>query len=441
MDFDSDNDAIVFHALRIFRNAFLAYTRDRLGPAFGDSLDAEIQSLFKKEWDEIERSATIAREAGFVSRAPIDSLDHLSVNHCPQLIEKYWTFLCPKPEPNSDTCKRIRSHLVALSRDLVGIRNPISHSPQEALSLRDTLRYLDSAARLLDVLELPEAEEVQKIWSGLVRQEGSDNISPPATLDTLPSREVITNDFIGRTNELADLWRWLGDDARKVWALVGDGGKGKTTIAYEFATQVRQSLAEYSLQGVLWLTAKQRRYIDGEIVSTHSADFFDLESALDWVLTALGWGEYQSLDPDEKLARCLELLREFPMLVVADDVDSIEKENERAVEFFALNVPQTGSKVLVTSRREVFGRGSCTTSVTGMTHEQVGELVHRRASEIGLDRSKISTRVLRQIAAATDGSPLYIEDLLRLAHFYSLDQAVDQWIGRRGDAAREYALK
>jgi tetratricopeptide (TPR) repeat protein len=441
MDLTQDTDSVVFHALRVFRNSFIAFCRERLAAAFPEALDREIKTLFKKEWEEIERSARQAHETGFVERLPIDALDHLSVNHVSQLIEKYWQLLSLANNPTSESARRTRAHALSLARDLTGIRNPVAHAPEEPLSLRDALRYIDSGVRLLDLFHLHEADYLRKVWSGVVADRTSEAVAPPAVLDTLPSREQITNDFVGRAEHLADLWRWLGEDTRRIWALVGDGGKGKTTIAYEFAARARKLLTDFGLQGVLWLTAKQRRFVEGKIVATASTDFVDIDSALNWILVAMGWPEEQHLPVGEKLGRCLEVLREFPMLVIADDIDSLERADEEAVELFAQHVPQTGSKVLLTSRREIFGLGGCTTIVSGMTEDEVREFLRHRAPIIGLDADKVNQRLVRRIQTVTDGSPLYIDDLLRLAHFYSLEQALDQWSGRRGDPAREYSLK
>lgn len=436
-----DTDTAVFHALRVFRNAFIGYCRSRLQPVFGTELDKEIRELFKKEWDDIERSARQAHETGLVSRLPVDALDYLSVSHTYVLLEKYWDHLNPEPDASTDASKRVRAQLTSWARELIGVRNPVAHGPQESLTLRDALRYIDSGARMLDVLRIPEAERMRDLWNGLVSDVGSEEVAPSSILDTLPSREQITTDFVGRTEQLADLWRWLGDDTRRIWALVGDGGKGKTTIAYEFASQARGMLNDYNLQGVLWLSAKQRRFVEGETVPTSATDFSDLDTALDWVLLALGWGEETSEPTENKLQRAVELLGEFPMLIVADDIDSLDKEDEQAVEFFAQYIPQTGSKALLTSRREIFGLGGCTTHVSGMTEDEVGAFLRRRAPTIGLDSDKITRALIRQVRDRTDGSPLYIEDLLRLAHFYSLEHALEQWSGRRGDAAREYSLR
>lgn len=441
MNMALETDTVVFSALRVYRNAFLGYCRVHLQQAFGGQLDGELQELFRKEWEVIVRSADEAYTTGFVERQPIDALDYLSVNHTAQLLEKYWAYLCPLEDPGSEAGRRLRTQLIRLTRDLIGVRNPVSHSPEENLSLREALRYIDAAIRILDILRLPQSQDLRAVWDGVVAESTTIGVAPPAVLDTLPSRELISLDFVGRSEQLAVLWQWLDEDTRRIWALVGDGGKGKTTIAYEFTVQARGVLDQYGLQGILWLTAKKRRFVEGEIVPTITADFWDLESALDWILDGLGWIDEQSLPFNDKQARCLELLREFPMLIIVDDIDSLAKEDEEAVEFFSQHVPQTGSKVLLTSRREIFGLGSCTTVVSGMAELEVDELVRRRAPQIGLEPEKITGKLVKKIRAATDGSPLYIEDLLRLAQFYSIETALSNWSGRSGDAAREYALK
>lgn len=441
MELEYDTDTMVFHALRVFRNAFITYCRSRLQPVFENRLDDEIRALYKKEWDDIEQSARQAYETGIVSRRPIDALDFLSINHAYVLLEKYWTHLSPDPSKPGDETKRVRSQLLSWSRELIGIRNPVSHAPQESLAVRDALRYIDSAARILEVLKVPEADQLRDQWNGLVADLSATDVAPPSVLDTLPSREQITTDFVGREDHLTDLWRWLGEDTRHIWALIGDGGKGKTTIAYEFASQARGILHQFDLQGVLWLSAKKRRFVEGESVPTSSADFSDLDTALDWILLELGWSEDASQPTDRKLARAVELLNEFPMLIVADDIDSLDIEDEQAVEFFAQHIPRTRSKALLTSRRAIFGLGSCTTQVAGMTESEVTAFLQRRADTVGLDQEKVTKQLVRRVREITDGSPLYIEDFLRLAQFYSMDRALDQWSGRRGDAAREYSLR
>jgi tetratricopeptide (TPR) repeat protein len=440
MDSQIDNDSTVYRALRIYRNSFFAYARTRLNETYGGELEQEIQSLFKKEWPDIAKSAIQGSATGVVQRQAIDSLDHLGVNHICVLLEKYWPYLCPGDDPKDEIGRKQRTQLTIWASELAAVRNPVAHPPTENLPLRDALRYVDTAARLLAVLNLPEAADLREIWGALIAESSSGLVEPPAVLDTLPSREQITQEFVGRFEELAILWRWLAEPDRRVYALVGDGGKGKTTIAFQFAEQTRAVLGDFGLQGVLWLTAKRRRFVEGITTEMPSTDFVDLDSGLNWILQALGWDEDIQGPIDHKLGKCRELLNEFPMLIIADDIDSLEAEEEQAVEFFVHQVPQTKSKVLITSRRRIFGLGGSTTVISGLSEPDVKELVRRRSVALGLDLA-VTDRKARQIQQVTDGSPLYIEDLLRLAQFYSLDQALSQWAGRDGDSAREYSLR
>src|SRR5207248_256577 len=48
---------------------------------------------------------------------------------------------------------------------------------------------------------------------------------------------------------------------------------------------------------------------------------------------------------------------------------------------------------------------------------------------------------LDRLLKVTEGSPLYIEDLLRLCHVSGVSDAIHQWERRRGEAARRYALE
>ena len=74
-------------------------------------------------------------------------------------------------------------------------------------------------------------------------------------LDKLPHREQPTQ-FIGRKKELTDLWKWFNDPRANRCVLAGDGGKGKTAIAYEFAQKTADA-APYPLDMVLWVSAKK----------------------------------------------------------------------------------------------------------------------------------------------------------------------------------------
>jgi hypothetical protein len=174
--------------------------------------------------------------------------------------------------------------------------------------------------------------------------------------DRLPPRESVVSEFVGRHVELEELWRWFSDPTSRRWSLSGEGGKGKSALAYRFATEVKFKAPE-PFQIVLWISAKQKRFDEGKIVIVNDPDFYDLDSALSRILVEYGWTEEADLGVERKRERALELLNSFPALLIVDDADTLEGKAEDAAEFFTFYVPQTKTKVLLTSRRVLFGMG------------------------------------------------------------------------------------
>ena len=116
----------------------------------------------------------------------------------------------------------------------------LGHPGDIDISDADALQMLDYARRILDFIDEKASEELRGSWE-LVRFGGSTEIGStdedpdPIESSTLPSRETIAPRFVGRQTELESLRNWLNDPYSRVWLLAGDGGKGKTAIAYEFA--------------------------------------------------------------------------------------------------------------------------------------------------------------------------------------------------------------
>ena len=57
-----------------------------------------------------------------------------------------------------------------------------------------------------------------------------------------------------------------------------------------------------------------------------------------------------------------------------------------------------------------------------------------------IDRPNLP-RYFTQIAEITEGSPLYMEDVLRLCRHLPADKAIEKWKQHSGDSARKYALE
>lgn len=65
----------------------------------------------------------------------------------------------------------------------------------------------------------------------------SATVSARIVPNNLPDRSVICAHLFGREDILSDLWAWVADELEPVRLLAGAGGKGKTSIAYEFASR------------------------------------------------------------------------------------------------------------------------------------------------------------------------------------------------------------
>jgi len=268
----------------------------------------------------------------------------------------------------------------------------------------------------------------------------NSNIQTHRLDGNLPAREEVAFDFVGRGQELTELWIWFKDPYRKRWMLTGDGGKGKTAIAYEFATQVMINVSE-EFVCILWMSAKRRRFEEGVIQSIDVPDFWDLPSLLDAIVKGYGFAEYLDLPPYQKRERAIELITKLPALIIADDIDSLEAEDENAIDFLASDLAVTPSKVLLTSRRVPFGLGAAKTQISGLNQQDGEKFIRSRVRLFGLDSRIFIQRIINEIMETTEGSPLYLEDLLRLCSVLSPEVAITEWKNRKGDEARQYALQ
>jgi hypothetical protein len=354
-DVDLDIETVTYQAIQIvFRRAVVSYVRIQLSEASPDSWLDEVHSCFtEEEWESAKRSASAARDLGLVDREPQDDLDLLGVNNFYGIFEKFFDQLIPADElPTKEFIPKLKQNVLSWFREVKGVRDPISHPMSAEIPLADALRAVDSTIRITKKLHLNDArEDLSEHFNELLRRSSRLDREEPSLVrpdDSLPPRESVVDDFVGRENELASLWRWMTDDSLSRWLLTGDGGKGKTAIAYKFASDVILA-APSGLAGVFWLSAKRRRFEEGQIVEIASPDFWDLDSALNKIL--IDYGSRADIDKstDTKRAIVLQLLEELPCLLIVDDLDSIPPEEDDVVEFMTHDAPSRGAKVLLTS--------------------------------------------------------------------------------------------
>jgi hypothetical protein len=436
------NSTICYQATqRVYRNAVVRHIRQIFTDKFPDNWKKQLKhAVGAEEWEKNQSNTRQRQISGESGSSVSDDFDVLDVAHFYNIFDIHFDLLFPSR--TSDTQKdrnRWKRSVLDWVLTVKTLRDPMSHPPEQDFSFNDSFRMIDCEGRVLDALGLPEAaelKEIQKELSGYPK----DAPEPVEPLPhSLPPREAVVVDFVGRTQELRKLWDWLRDPHAHRWAVAGEGGKGKSAIAYEFAAQVRFAAPEEIL-AVWWLSAKKKRFTERRAVSVSGPDFEDLRTACQKLLADYGWNEPIPSDKEELQSKVLRMFNEIPSLVVVDDLDSLEGQDEEAIEFFTLAAPVTKSKILLTTRRTVFGMAHTTTHVSGMSPEDFSKFVKSRCQIFGLDPKVLTPDRINEVRQLTEGSPLFAEDLLRLSASVSLAEAVKGWKGKEGDEARRYAL-
>jgi tetratricopeptide (TPR) repeat protein len=424
---------------RIYRNAIVRHVRRQLTAKYPTDFNEKLRKPFDKEWEKMKASAAERRQSGELGADIIDDFDLLGVNHFFNLFDAHIDVLCPAP-PDEQQAKLNKQAILQWMKTIKNLRDPLSHPSEQDFPFEDSFVLLDCARRVLLRLGFAiEASQIKALSDSLLGRTLPTGPKPEPLEDRLPPRESIVVDFVGRNDELKTLREWFQDPISRRWALAGEGGKGKSAIAFNFATEIKFTAPE-PFQIVLWLSAKKRKFQEGTVSTLENPDFHDLDTALNRILSHYGWIDEIEHSTERKRTRALELLNSFPAFVVVDDIDSLEVEDEDALEFFTFAVPNTRSKVLLTSRRVVFGMGNATTRIGGFTETDAERFILSRARLMEIDTSLLTKGIVAQAIGITEASPLYLEDLLRLFAVTSPNQAVQAWKNKAGDEARMYAL-
>ena len=428
----SSNWVTMYDVQLRYRNAAFAHVAQRLGDQYGPTwFENQIVPLFTdREWQELERDVPERYAKAGLSMPVPERFEWLGVAHLTNIIQKHGRYLIDgarslQPRPRE---RRIES-VVTLCRQIRAARDPVAHPPMDELSLRDLAFYTMLAQRVLQELGLHErADELDDV---LIENEKPRSIQIPAEI---PPPSLIVHDFIGRSDERQVLDEWFGSDDEPIRVIAGGGGTGKSALAYQAALdQTRLSVTR--LNFIIWMTAKQRQLSGGNIVPME-ADFY-----ADGDVEAMLW-EFFGGDGDPEITTLMDLMTNTPGLIIADDIDSLSGEGgERAKALLTRTIPyRTQTKVLVTSRRQLFGLENVTMTLSGFSEAETGAFVRARCQEQDVPVDFTSAQV-SEVRRVTDGVPLYIEDLLRFIQTLDFDSALRQWTNSGGQEPRSYALR
>lgn len=265
-----------------------------------------------------------------------------------------------------------------------------------------------------------------------------------ALLDhNLPDRNFICPHFVGRVEIIQKLWAWLSDEFQYAKVLAGEGGKGKTSIAYEFC-QLIASTGAPSFYQIIWLTAKTKQFKAGvdDYIGTPETHYSDLETLLLSICQKTGSPDDElddlSINQLKRITR--QNLQSVPSFIVIDDVDSTELDEQKRIMETAREIGNGSSKILLTTRANVSYSSDTAIEVPGLSGEEYDQYIDELKSSMGFD--DISPSSVRKLAAASEGSPLFTESILRLCRVgYSIDNAIAEWEGKKGEAVRSAALR
>jgi hypothetical protein len=262
------------------------------------------------------------------------------------------------------------------------------------------------------------------------------------TENNLPDRNFICPRFVGRISTIEKLWYWFADQFSYVRVLAGEGGLGKTSIAYEFAQQVCEK-APIGIQRVLWLTAKKQQFSpdNDTFVPVPWTHFDSYATLLECLCRESAVSATEISGANERLLKSFlkDALNHLPTFVIIDDMDSLSADDQRRGLELAMQLGTTKSRFLLTTRRNLTYSGDIAIELEGLMGQEYADYVTLLQERF--DGPTMSDRDLENLQLTTHGSPLFTDSLYRLVRKGSpVKKASEEWRGKKGAQARAAAL-
>jgi hypothetical protein len=259
----------------------------------------------------------------------------------------------------------------------------------------------------------------------------------------LPDKNLICSDFIGREKILSGLWEWLSDDLEYTKILSGDGGKGKTSIAYQFCRSFIQS-PPVKYERVVWISAKEKQFsgMNNEYFDLQESDFNCSESFLNLLVDhcALDVFEYKDVSIRQIKRELKVALPLFPSIYVVDDIDSLDEDDQKKVVDTCRQLGSINTRYLITTRKKLAYSSDICLDVPGFPIEDFTTYIRSLVDKYCL--KQIKRKDIENLHKTCDGSPLLASSILRLyKQGVPLSLAIKDWKGEAGEDARNAALK
>ncbi|AMQ41155.1 hypothetical protein AMS64_01470 [Aeromonas veronii] len=297
--------------------------------------------------------------------------------------------------------------------------------------------------RLDTCIKAETPQDWQFLFSDRVLNQFKSNRISISVEHNLPDKKMICADFFGRKDILNMLWEWFSDPFEYTKILAGDGGKGKTSIAYKFCQEFIEC-PPVGFERVVWLSAKEKQFsgIENNYFDLRQIDFYDYSS----FLKALS--DFCAIDTDEisstsahnikkKLRMALPI---FPGLIIVDNIDSLAHNDQLQVVDACRQLGKDENRFLITTRNRFSYSEDACIEISGLERSDYEDFLNANATKYGLPVPK--KKQIDSIYIATDGSPLLTQSILRLCKLGdNFDVAVSDWKGQAGEDARNAALQ
>ncbi|WP_421859805.1 helix-turn-helix domain-containing protein [Marinobacter salarius] len=258
----------------------------------------------------------------------------------------------------------------------------------------------------------------------------------------LPDKHLICPKLIGREEIVSKLWEWLSDPFEYSKILAGDGGKGKTSIAYHFACQFVES-PPYAYTNVIWLSAKEKQFsgFGNEYYELKESDYSSSETFLAVLASHVGRTstECEGIALVQLKKLVFEGLKTFPSLIVVDDVDSVPDEEQKRIVDYCRQLGGENTRFLITTRKKFAYSSDLCIEVPGLPMDEYIQFIENQERRYKI--APITKKDARKMHVATDGSPLLSDSILRMVKIgESLQESIRGYKGQAGEDARDAAL-
>ncbi|MCK8484191.1 NB-ARC domain-containing protein [Aliiroseovarius sp. S2029] len=370
-----------------------------------------------KKTIDIERLNTRLRELSEVSI----NVRHLHVDHAGAVVD---LLVVPKRKPNVPP---------------VVLKKQLGKYEKGMLWFRQGHEVLEAESRNISFLFGPR--------EGNVLTAKLQNFMPPS-----PST---IGRFVGRIDVLSQLLNWVSSHDQPRAFLWGRGGSGKSTIAHEFASILRdfgsriKTVDGTTFDRVIFLSAKEQELntLTGKIQDTKDVDFENYEGILRAILIAADYSateDFSELNKAGLEERVKEVFSHENVFIVFDDIDTlITKKQEAgfdALFMMAIRAKQT-IRMLYTQRNEPVSAES-SIQVTGFTKEnEYQEFVKNCCNQfqVPIPDAKYLNNDLKE---TTEAIPLIVETIIRLRKVTGTYQKAHEiFLERRGEEARKYLFE